>query len=160
MSGSLRMYLSNHESARILAMTAEADPLLCRTCKLPRGENIADGTRCARCGQKHALVLWATSAIAAANWSLYYGSTLSNALVAAAVTLVVFPAALVGALLLHEMIHAAVGRLLGFTVTRIVIGEGRALFRWGRDPQLVFGSVLLGNGVTFMVNLRRDGYRP
>lgn len=140
-------------------MTAAAEPLLCRTCQSPRGENIANGTRCARCGQRDALVVWFGSAVAAVSWSLYYGATLADALVAAVVTFVVVPPLLVSALLLHEMIHAATARLLGLTVTRIVIGEGRALFRWGRDPQLVVGSVILGNGATSILDLRRRGYR-
>jgi hypothetical protein len=136
-----------------------ADELQCRTCKSPRGENIANGTRCARCGQRDAVVLWIASAVAAGSWSLYYGSPVADAFVAAIVTFLVMPPLLVTALLLHEMIHAVTGRLLGLTVTRIIIGEGRALFRWGRDPQLVVGSVVLGNGLTYILDLRRQGYR-
>jgi hypothetical protein len=140
-------------------MVATVNPILCRTCTSPRGENIADGTRCARCGQKHALVLWIASGVAAMYWSLDDGLPFVQSLVAAAVTFVVMPAAAVSALLVHEIIHAATGRLFGFTVTRMVIGEGRALFRLGRDPQLVVGSVVLGNGLTMMQDLRWDGYR-
>lgn len=140
-------------------MPATAEPLRCRTCNRPRGENIAGGTRCARCGQKHALVLWAVSVIGAASWALYYGWPLARALTAAAVTLAVMPPALASAVLLHETTHAASARLLGVTVTRMIIGEGRALVRVGRDPQLVVGSVVLGNGLTLMSDLRRHGYR-
>jgi hypothetical protein len=140
-------------------MTAPADPLLCRTCRSPRGENIAKGTRCARCGQRDAIVLWIASAVAAGSWSLYYGSPIADAFVAAVVTLLVMPPFVVAALLLHEMIHAATARVLGLTVTRIIIGEGRALVRWGRDPELVVGSVILGNGATAILDLQRRGYR-
>ena len=143
----------------MLAMMAGNDPLRCRTCQSPRGENIANGTRCARCGQRDALVLWIASAVGAASGSLYYGLSKADALMAAAVTFFVMPPLLVSALLLHEMIHAVTARLLGLTVTRIIVGEGRALFRLGRDPQLLVGSVILGNGATSMLDLRRRGYR-
>jgi hypothetical protein len=104
-------------------------------------------------------VLWAVSVIGTASWALYYGWPLASALTAAAVTLAVMPPALASAVLLHETTHAASARLLGVTVTRLIIGEGRALVRVGRDPQLVVGSVVLGNGLTLMSDLRRHGYR-
>jgi hypothetical protein len=140
-------------------MPATAEPLRCRTCHALRGENIAGGTRCARCGQKHAVVLWLAGAIGAANWALYDGWPLTSLLTAAGVTLLVMPPALVSAVLLHEIMHAAPARLLGLTVTRLIIGEGRALVRVGRDPQLIVGSVVLGNGLTLMSDVRRSGYR-
>jgi len=93
------------------------------------------------------------------SWALYYGSPPASALAAAVVTLAVMPPAAVSAVLLHEIMHAAPARLLGLTVTRLIIGEGRALVRVGRDPQLVVGSVLLGNGLTLMSDVRLSGYR-
>lgn len=104
-------------------------------------------------------MLWVSGAFAAVTWSLYYGSPLTHALANAGVTFLVLPPAAVSALLLHELAHAATGRLLGLTVTRIIIGEGRTLFHLGRDPQLLIGSVILGNGLTVMMDLRRPGYR-
>ena len=140
-------------------MPATDEPLRCRTCSRPRGENIAEGTRCTRCGQRDALVLWAISGIAAGSWALYSGSPPTSALAAAVVTLAVMPPAAASGVLLHEIMHAAPARLLGLTVTRLIIGEGRALVRVGRDPQLVVGSVVIGNGLTLMSDVRRSGYR-
>jgi len=48
---------------------------------------------------------------------------------------------------------------LGQTVTRIVIGEGSAIWKRGRDPQIVIGSVVMGNALTSVMDLRPDGYR-
>jgi hypothetical protein len=136
-----------------------ADDRPCRTCGRPRGPNIAEGTRCARCGQRHALILWAGAAFAAGEWSLFYSGRLTDALVAGTTTLVGFVPAFVGAVLVRELCHAAVARCLGATVTRVLVGEGHALARIGRDPELVFGSVLLGNGLTTAMDLRLDAYR-
>jgi membrane-associated protease RseP (regulator of RpoE activity) len=77
----------------------------------------------------------------------------------ALVAVVTTPLALVTAVLVHELAHAGAARLLGQTVTRVLVGEGSRLLRVGRDPQLVFGSVLLGNGLTTVLDLRRAGYR-
>ena len=140
-------------------MTDAETPLPCRTCGRPRGENVADGTRCAPCGHKHAAVVWLLSGVAALNWSLYYDIPMSAALVAAIVTLLVVPVAFTAAVLIHELVHAAAAALLKQTVTRIVVGEGRALVRLGRDPLLVFGSVLLSNGITLVMDPRLPGYR-
>ena len=62
-------------------------------------------------------------------------------------------------MLLHELTHAGAALVLGQTLTRVLVGEGTSLVRIGRDPQLVFGSVLLGNGLTTVLDLRPAGYR-
>jgi len=68
--------------------------------------------------------------------------------------------AFVATVVLHELTHAVTATLLGGTVVRVIVGEGRALFRIGRrPPQMVVGRVVLGNGVTSVVDLRRRGYR-
>lgn len=136
-----------------------ADQRPCRACGRARGENIAEGTRCARCGQRHALVLWIVAAFAAGQWTFLYGASFTDALVAGTAAFVAFVPAFVGAVLVHELCHAVVARCLGSTVTRVLIGEGHALARIGRDPELVFGSVLLGNGLTTVMGLRLDAYR-
>ena len=41
-------------SGRLRMESSLEDQRRCRTCGRPRGENIAEGTRCARCGQRHA----------------------------------------------------------------------------------------------------------
>ena len=49
--------------------------------------------------------------------------------------------------------------MLGQRLTRVLVGEGTSLVRIGGDPQLVFGSVVLGNGLTTVLDLRAAGYR-
>ena len=136
-----------------------ADDRPCRTCGRPRGPNIAEGTRCARCGVRHALMVWLAAAFAAGEWTLFYGGGFADAATAAAVTFACFVPAVVGAVFVHELCHALAGRLLGQTVSRVLVGEGRAIVRIGRDPEFVFGSVLLGNGLTTAMDLRLDAYR-
>lgn len=75
------------------------------------------------------------------------------------VALAATPVAFVMAVLLHELTHAAVATLLGQTVTRVLVGEGAIWWRFGRDPQLVIGSVPFGNGLTTILDLRPAGYR-
>ena len=140
-------------------MAESAPPLLCRSCRRPRGENLADGTRCESCGKKHALVCWLVGGIGALNWSIYLGLSLANAVTAAMVTIVVLPPAFLVALLVHEGVHVGVARALGFTVSRVVLGEGREIWRIGRDPHIAFGSVLIGNSLAAVLDLRRRGYR-
>ncbi len=139
------------------AAAADAQP--CRTCGRPRGPNIAEGTRCARCGVRHALMVWLAAAFAAGDWTLYYGGRFGDALTAAVVTFACFVPAVVGAVFVHELCHALAGRLLGQTVSRVLVGEGRAIVRVGRNPEFVFGSVLVGNGLTTAMDLRLDAYR-
>jgi hypothetical protein len=79
--------------------------------------------------------------------------------VAALVSLTATAPAFMLAVLLHELAHAVTAVLLGQTVTRVLVGEGVAWQRLGRDPQLVIGSVPLGNGLTTVLDLRRTGYR-
>jgi hypothetical protein len=133
--------------------------LSCRTCGKPRGENIADGTRCTACGRQQAIVLCLAIAISAGLWTFNSAQDASAALMALAVALVATPPALIAAVLLHELTHASVALALGQTVTRVLVGEGASLVRIGHDPQLVFGSVLPGNGLTTVLDLRRAGYR-
>jgi len=139
------------------AAAADAQP--CRTCGRPRGPNLAEGTRCARCGVRHALMVWLAAAFAAGEWTLYYGGRFGDALTAAVVTFACFVPAVVGAVFVHELCHALAGRLLGQTVSRVLVGEGRAIVRVGRNPEFVFGSVLVGNGLTTAMDLRLDAYR-
>jgi Bacterial transcriptional activator domain len=138
---------------------AADDVLLCRTCGKPRGENIAEGTRCAACGHRQAIVLCLAVAVSTGYWA--FNSTLdaSAALMAVAVALVATPPALVTAVLAHELAHAGAALVLGQRLTRVLVGEGTSLIRFGRDPQLVLGSVLLGNGLTTVLDLRAAGYR-
>jgi len=136
-----------------------ADDRDCRTCGRPRGANIADGTRCTRCGRRHALLIWIAAVVAAAEWTLFYGGPVDDAIIASLVTLVSLPPAFVGAVLLHELLHAVVGRLQGQTITRVLVGEGHAVLRFGREPEFVLGSVVLGNGLTSIMDLRPIGYR-
>ncbi|HEX2311896.1 MAG TPA: site-2 protease family protein, partial [Vicinamibacterales bacterium] len=130
-----------------------------RTCGRPRGENIAEGTRCAACGQRQALVLWLACGVSAGTTALTNGVDGPGAALVALVVLIVLPPALVLTILVHELTHALVAALLGQTVARVIVGEGRALVRHGRRPEFVFGTVLLGNGATSVLDLRRDGYR-
>ena len=136
-------------------MTAP-DTTPCRTCGRPRGENIAEGTRCAACGRRQAVVLWLAVAGAAFLLGRSGGGGATTLLL---VALAATPVAFVLAVLLHELTHAAVATLLGQTVTRVLVGEGVAWWRLGRDPQLVLGSVPLGNGLTTVLDLRPAGYR-
>lgn len=140
-------------------MSAGEGILLCRTCGKPRGDNIAEGTRCAACGRAQALILWISVSVAAAASTFARSGEASTAAVSLAVALVVTPVAFVSAVLLHELAHAGAALLLGQTVTRVLVGEGVLWKRWGRDFQLVFGSVLLGNGLTTVLDLRHAGYR-
>ncbi len=61
--------------------------------------------------------------------------------------------------LLHELTHAVTATLLGQTVLRVIVGEGPALVRFGRQPQIVIGRVVVGNGATWVLDLQRAGYR-
>ena len=140
-------------------MTAADDALRCRTCGKARGENIAEGTRCSTCGRRHALVLWLSVTVGATvSAALEFGDVRRPAIVCVVVLLTTAPV-FITAVLTHELVHAAAALLLGQTVTRVLVGEGHALVRLGRDPQLVFGSVVLGNGVTSVLDLRPNGYR-
>jgi hypothetical protein len=131
----------------------------CRTCGRPRGDNIAEGTRCAACGQRQALLLWLACAASAGATALTNGVDAPGAALVALVVLVVLPPAVVLTILAHELTHGLVATLLGQTVVRVVVGEGRALVRLGRRPEFVLGTVVLGNGATSVLDLRRDGYR-
>ena len=58
----------------------------CRRCGKPRGENIAEGTRCAACGRREALQLCLAAAICAGGLALGAGAArLQRALLAALV---------------------------------------------------------------------------
>ena len=140
-------------------MAASDAVLLCRTCGKPRGENIAEGTRCAACGRRQAIVLCLAVAVSTGYWTFNSTQNASAALTAVAVALVATPPALVTAVLLHELAHAGAALVLGQTLTRVLVGEGTSLVRIGGDPQLVFGSVVLGNGLTTVLDLRAAGYR-
>lgn len=146
----------HRKDAYTARVTTAPDAAPCRTCGRPRGENIAEGTRCAACGRRQAIVLWLTVAVAALLLARPGdGGAVTLLLVALAAT----PVAFVLAVLLHELTHAAVALLLGQTVTRVLVGEGATWWRLGRDPQLVVGSVPLGNGLTTVLDLRPAGYR-
>lgn len=140
-------------------MTDAANVLMCRTCGRPRGENIANGTRCARCGHRQAAMLSIAVALGAANAAFLSTFNPRHALAAAVVGLIAAAPAWVLTLLTHELTHAVTAFLLGQRVTRVLVGEGRPLWRIGRDPQLVIGSVLMGNGLTNVMDLCRRGYR-
>ena len=140
-------------------MTSTESVRLCRTCGKPRGENIADGTRCAVCGRRQAIVLCLAVAVSTGSWTFNSTQNASAALTAVAVALVATPPALVIAVLLHELAHAGAALVLGQRLTRVLVGEGTSLVRIGGDPQLVFGSVVLGNGLTTVLDLRAAGYR-
>ncbi len=140
-------------------MAASDDVLLCRTCGKPRGENIAEGTRCAACGHRQAIVLCLAVTVSTGYWAFNSTQDASAALTAVAVALVATPPALVTAVLAHEFAHAGAALVLGQTLTRVLVGEGTSLVRIGRDPQLVFGSVVLGNGLTTVLDLKAAGYR-
>lgn len=136
---------------------AEATP--CRICGKPRGENVAGGTRCSACGRRQAGQLWITISATAAIWAAYLGHGLNGALTVFAAAIATVPAAFVLAVLAHELTHAAAAFALGLTVSRIVVGEGKPWQRIGRDPQILIGSVLMGNGFTMFNDPRRRGYR-
>jgi hypothetical protein len=139
-----------------MSEAAATDLLACRTCGKPRGDNVANGTRCARCGYRQSVMVCAAAGIGMA----YLGtSSLRHAAAAAIVGAIVAPFAWVATAAVHELGHAVTAWLLGQTVTRIVIGEGRAFWTRGRDPQIVIGSVVMGNALTNVVDLRPDGYR-
>jgi hypothetical protein len=97
--------------------------------------------------------------VAAAEWTLFYGGSVNDAATASLATLVSLPLAFAAAVLLHELLHAVVGRLQGQTITRVLVGEGHALLRFGREPEFVLGSVVLGNGLTSIMDLRPIGFR-
>jgi hypothetical protein len=82
-----------------------------------------------------------------------------EAIAVAAVAILAVPIATTIAVLLHELVHAGAAALLGQTVTRVVVGEGGALLRIGRDPHFLLGSVVLSNGITFVMDSRTRGYR-
>jgi hypothetical protein len=136
-----------------------ADQIACRTCGRPRGENIAEGTRCARCGERQALGLWVAGGVCAAGVALQNGATVASAAGASLAALAAMPIAFPLAVLIHELAHAATAALLGQSPVRVIVGEGRALLRIGRRPQLVIGSVIVGNGLTTVLDLRREGFR-
>jgi hypothetical protein len=131
----------------------------CRHCGRPRGENIAEGTRCAACGGREALQLCLAAAICAGGLALGAGAGLQRALLAALVAAASLTPAFVMTVLLHELTHVVTAMLLGQTVVRVIVGEGRALVRFGRQPQIVIGRVVVGNGVTWVLDLERAGYR-
>jgi Peptidase M50B-like len=131
----------------------------CRVCGRPRGENVADGTRCERCLRRQSLQVWLLASAAAGGWALSLGNDLGESLVVVAVTLVVLPPVWIAGVFLHELFHAVAARLLGQTVSRIIVGEGPAWRRLGVDPELVIGRFPIGNGLTYTSDLRRDGYR-
>ena len=79
--------------------------------------------------------------------------------IVALVAIIGIAPALVLAVFLHELTHALTAVAFGQTVTRVLVGEGVAWWRIGRDPQFVIGSVPLGNGLTTVLDLRRVGYR-
>ena len=68
--------------------------------------------------------------------TLFYGGPVRDAVTSSVVTLACFPVAIVSAVLVDELSHAFAGRFLGQTVTRVLVGEGRAVVRFGRDPEL------------------------
>jgi hypothetical protein len=136
-----------------------ADAVMCRTCGKPRGENIAEGTRCASCGYKQAALVSIAGGVAAASWSMSESLLSPHAVTIVAVAILAVPISTTVAVLLHELVHAAAAALLGQTVTRVVVGEGGALLRIGRDPHFLLGSVVLSNGITFVMDPRMRGYR-
>jgi hypothetical protein len=125
----------------------------------PPRRDIAEGTRCAACGQCQALVLWLACGVSAGATALTHGVDAPGAALVAFVILVVLPPALVLTILVYELAHALAATLIGQTVVRVVVGERRPLVRLGPRPEFVFGTVLLGNGATSMLDLPRDGYR-
>ena len=106
------------------------------------------------CGRRQAIVLCLAVAVSTGSWTFNSTQDASAALTAVAVALVVTPPALVIAVLLHELAHAGAALVLGQRLTRVLVGEGTSLVRIGGDPQLVFGSVVLGNGLTTVLDLR------
>jgi hypothetical protein len=99
------------------------------------------------------------AAVAGAGTALSVGAGPSAATVAGLVVAAAIAPAFMATVVIHELTHALTATLLGATVIRIVVGEGRVLFRIGRQPQMVVGRVFLGNGVTSVLDLRRSGYR-
>ncbi len=91
--------------------------------------------------------------------ALTNGRPFRDAVVMAIVAMIAFAPAAFTAVLLHELVHAVTARCLGQTVTRVVVGEGRLLARFGRGTQLMLGSVLVGNGMTYVTDRRAEGYR-
>jgi hypothetical protein len=131
----------------------------CRTCGKPRGENIAEGTRCAACGRREAAGLCLAAGISATGLALGAGAGVERASLAGLVAAASLTPAFVVTVLLHELGHAVTAALLGQTVVRVIVGEGRALVRFGRQPQIVIGRVVVGNGATWVLDLRRSGYK-
>jgi hypothetical protein len=131
----------------------------CRTCGKPRGENIAEGTRCAACGRREALQLCVAAGVSAAGLALGTGAGLERASAAGLIAAASLIPAFVVTVLLHELTHAATATALGQTVLRVIVGEGPALVRFGRQPQIVIGRVVVGNGATWVLDLQRAGYR-
>ena len=140
-----------------MMMTPEV--LMCRTCGRPRGENIADGTRCARCGHRQNVIAAVSLACAAGASAAAGGAPGLDAAAIAGAVLLAFAPAVVLTVVLHELVHALAARLLGQTVTRVIVGEGRVLAKYGTHPQLIFGSVIVGNGMTDIADARSRGYR-
>ena len=103
--------------------------------------------------------MWLIGGVAALTWSVYDGQPIDRAIAAAGLTLLVLPVAFTITVFVHELVHGVAAALLGQTVTRIVVGEGRALAKIGRDPQMVLGSVPLSNGITLVMDPRAEGYR-
>ena len=89
----------------------------CRRCGKPRGENIAEGTRCAACGSREALQLCLAAAVCAGGLALGAGGGLQRALVAALVAAASLTPAFVVTVLLHELAHVVTATLLGQTVS-------------------------------------------
>jgi len=139
-------------------MTVE-EQVTCRVCGRPRGENVADGTRCERCLRRQSLQAWLIGSAAAGGWALSLGNDLGESLVVVAVTLVVLPPVWLAGVFVHELFHAVAARLLGQAVSRIVVGEGPAWRRFGHDPELMVGRFPFGNGLTYTSDLRRGSYR-
>ena len=139
-------------------MDPDEASLPCRTCDQRRGPNIANGTRCSTCGQKQACQLTVLGALSASS-SYLLTNDLGAAVTVFAVALVTIPIGFVLAVLTHELTHALVARALGQAVSRVIIGEGAAVCRIGRDPQILIGSVFMGNGVTEISDVSRAWYR-
>ena len=140
-------------------MTMIPEVLMCRTCSRPRGENIADGTRCARCGHRQNMIAAVSLACASGAGAAAGGAPVRDAATIAGAVLLAFAPAVILTILLHELIHALAARSLGQTVTRVIVGEGRVLAKFGTRPQLIFGSVIVGNGMTWIADARSRGYR-
>jgi hypothetical protein len=114
----------------------------CRTCGKPRGENIAEGTRCAACGRREAAGLCLAAGISATGLALGAGAGVERASLAGLVAGASLTPAFVVTVLLHELGHAVTAELLGQTALRVIVGEGRALVRFGCQPQIVISRRL------------------